>query len=151
MLFSWLFYSSTLKKEVSCSSEKSVDFQETTLCYTSKDRTVQILESHNGVHEQYYILICETTKTPWPESASELYQLRNRRLSSKLVPTFADRGKKLTFFNKMLNLHHRHKNCKFPLGGCCWSPFKKFVKLPFPVSHENPFIVFRIMYSTKNW
>jgi hypothetical protein len=30
-------------------------------------------------------------KTPWPESASELYQPSDRRLSAKLVPTFADR------------------------------------------------------------
>jgi hypothetical protein len=30
-------------------------------------------------------------KTPWPESASELYRPSDRRLSSKLVPTFADR------------------------------------------------------------
>jgi hypothetical protein len=31
-------------------------------------------------------------KTPWPEYASELYRLRDRRLSAKLVPAFADRG-----------------------------------------------------------
>jgi hypothetical protein len=31
-------------------------------------------------------------KTPWPESASELYRLSDRRLSAKLVPTFAERG-----------------------------------------------------------
>jgi hypothetical protein len=31
-------------------------------------------------------------KTPWPESLSELYRSRGRRLSAKLVPTFADRG-----------------------------------------------------------
>jgi hypothetical protein len=31
-------------------------------------------------------------KTKWPESASELYHLNDRRLSAKLVPTFADRG-----------------------------------------------------------
>jgi hypothetical protein len=31
-------------------------------------------------------------KTPWPQSESELYQLNDRRLSAKLVPTFADRG-----------------------------------------------------------
>jgi hypothetical protein len=30
-------------------------------------------------------------KTPWPESASELYLPSDRRLSAKLVPTFADR------------------------------------------------------------
>jgi hypothetical protein len=30
-------------------------------------------------------------KIPWPESARELYRLRDGRLSAKLVPTFADR------------------------------------------------------------
>jgi hypothetical protein len=31
-------------------------------------------------------------KTPWPESASELYRSSDRRFSVKLVPTFADSG-----------------------------------------------------------
>jgi hypothetical protein len=31
-------------------------------------------------------------KTPWPESERELYRPSDRRLSAKLVPTFADRG-----------------------------------------------------------
>jgi hypothetical protein len=31
-------------------------------------------------------------KTPWPESRSELYRPSYRRVSAKLVPTFADRG-----------------------------------------------------------
>jgi hypothetical protein len=31
-------------------------------------------------------------KTPWPESASELYRQSDRRLSAKLVPNFADSG-----------------------------------------------------------
>jgi hypothetical protein len=30
-------------------------------------------------------------KTPWSESANELYRPRNRRLSAKWLPTFADR------------------------------------------------------------
>jgi hypothetical protein len=30
-------------------------------------------------------------RTPWPESASELYRPSDRRLSAKLVPTFSDR------------------------------------------------------------
>jgi hypothetical protein len=30
-------------------------------------------------------------KTPWPKSARELYRPSDRRLSAKLVPTFADR------------------------------------------------------------
>jgi hypothetical protein len=32
------------------------------------------------------------TKTPWPESASELYQPSDCRLSPKLVSTLADGG-----------------------------------------------------------
>jgi hypothetical protein len=32
------------------------------------------------------------TKTPWSESASELYRPCDRRLSAKLAPTFADLG-----------------------------------------------------------
>jgi hypothetical protein len=31
-------------------------------------------------------------KTPWSESANELYRPSDRHLSAKLVPTFADRG-----------------------------------------------------------
>jgi hypothetical protein len=31
-------------------------------------------------------------KTPWPQSASELYRPSHRHLLAKLVPTFADRG-----------------------------------------------------------
>jgi hypothetical protein len=31
-------------------------------------------------------------KTPWPESASELYPPNDSRLSAKLVPTFVIRG-----------------------------------------------------------
>jgi hypothetical protein len=31
-------------------------------------------------------------KIPWPKSASELYRPNDRRLSAKLVTTFADRG-----------------------------------------------------------
>jgi hypothetical protein len=31
-------------------------------------------------------------KTPWPQSASELYRQSDRRLSAKIVPTFAGRG-----------------------------------------------------------
>jgi hypothetical protein len=31
-------------------------------------------------------------QTPWSESASELYRPSDRRLSTKLLPTFADKG-----------------------------------------------------------
>jgi hypothetical protein len=35
--------------------------------------------------------LIQTEQTAWPESASELYRPKDRRLSAKLVPTFADR------------------------------------------------------------
>jgi hypothetical protein len=37
------------------------------------------------------IIIKKKKKTPWLESASELYRPSDRRLSVKLVPTFAYR------------------------------------------------------------
>jgi hypothetical protein len=40
---------------------------------------------------QFNLHFIELTKlAPWPESASELYRLSDRRLSAKLVPTFAN-------------------------------------------------------------
>jgi hypothetical protein len=45
-----------------------------------------------------YVLLMERTfrlyiiKTPWPESASELYRQNDRRFTAKLVTTFANRG-----------------------------------------------------------
>jgi hypothetical protein len=44
-------------------------------------------EIGNKVHYLSFV-----KKTPWPESASKLFPPSDRRLSAKLVPTFADRG-----------------------------------------------------------
>jgi hypothetical protein len=52
-------------------------------------------ERENNAHwENTYIKIhlLIHKKTPWPESASELYRPSDRRLSAKLMPTFVDRG-----------------------------------------------------------
>jgi hypothetical protein len=38
-----------------------------------------------------FINIYKQTKNPWPEYASEIYRPSDRRLSAKLVQTFADR------------------------------------------------------------
>jgi hypothetical protein len=35
---------------------------------------------------------CGKKKAPWSESASELHRPSDRRLSAKLLPTFADKG-----------------------------------------------------------
>jgi hypothetical protein len=37
-------------------------------------------------------VVADKKKTPWSESASELYRPSNRRLSAKWLPTFEDRG-----------------------------------------------------------
>jgi hypothetical protein len=46
--------------------------------------------------ENRHDVLCETNKTKqqiqWSESASELYRPIDRRLSAKLLSTFADRG-----------------------------------------------------------
>jgi hypothetical protein len=48
---------------------------------------------HGSDYEQCSLRgVITLSYTPWPWSASELNRLRSRRLSAKLVPTFADRG-----------------------------------------------------------
>jgi hypothetical protein len=48
------------------------------------------------LHEQDWIenheVMKKLKKTPWSESTSKLYRPSDRRLSAKLLPTFADRG-----------------------------------------------------------
>jgi hypothetical protein len=46
-------------------------------------------ETSRYCNDENYIL---QQQTLWPESESELYQPSNRRLSAKIVPTFADIG-----------------------------------------------------------
>jgi hypothetical protein len=70
-------YSSTLKIKSICRKEVSVYIPKTALHYIPED----------GI-----ISITKTLKTPWPQSASELYRPSNRRLLAKLVSIFADRG-----------------------------------------------------------
>jgi hypothetical protein len=51
------------------------------------------LERVNFRHWMILVTIAiDKKKTPWSESASELYRSSDRRLSAKCVPTFADRG-----------------------------------------------------------
>jgi hypothetical protein len=42
--------------------------------------------------EKFKIMKLSIKKSPWPESASKLYRPSDRRLSAKLLPTFAHRG-----------------------------------------------------------
>jgi hypothetical protein len=49
-------------------------------------------EASNCIILSPLILLHLSHKTPWPESASELYRPSDSPLSAKLVPTFKDRG-----------------------------------------------------------
>jgi hypothetical protein len=46
-------------------------------------------------HTKYTSTQTNKKQTPWPESASELYRASDRRLSAKLLPTSADRGRRV--------------------------------------------------------
>jgi hypothetical protein len=59
-----------------------------TLCFKSTRNGRRYSEEHLRLEEREEYEI----KTPWPESASELSRPSDRRLSAKLVPTFAVRG-----------------------------------------------------------
>jgi hypothetical protein len=58
-----------------------------------------LVDGHQCLGELWYLQVREevtnkrqqTNKLLWPESASELYQPRDRRLPAELVSTFADR------------------------------------------------------------
>jgi hypothetical protein len=51
---------------------------------------IQLLCPHP--HLGFTKILFSFKQAPWPESASELYLPSDRRLSVKLVPTFAERG-----------------------------------------------------------
>jgi hypothetical protein len=57
------------------------------LCFAKNGMTENFINIATG--RIFYITLKRTT---WPESASELYRRSDRRLSAKLIPTFADRG-----------------------------------------------------------
>jgi hypothetical protein len=65
------------------------------MCYILYDLFMHL--SHGNGPLSLYFCYVPTKKSrkqqdPWSESASELYRPSDRRLSEKLVPTFADRG-----------------------------------------------------------
>jgi hypothetical protein len=57
------------------------------ICVSNVERLLSVTAAlGNSRHKKTEI------QTPWPEFSSELYRPSDRRLSAKLVPTFADRG-----------------------------------------------------------
>jgi hypothetical protein len=119
MLVPCLFYSSSLKIGT-CSFETSIDFPLNTQCYVPEDFLKQyepvclcngdalsslwdkntvfnIIMTNFRLRMLQITVWCtiwqshmEYSTTPCPESASELYRSSDRRLSAKVVPTFAD-------------------------------------------------------------
>jgi hypothetical protein len=63
-----------------------------------------------------YLVITKLKKTPCPESAIELYQPSDYRLSARLVPTFTDRGCSVVRvtdpYNRILNFLDREMTTK---------------------------------------
>jgi hypothetical protein len=64
------------------SAEKEISVQQVASWFLARQN------QYTKRKEIYKILI----QTPWPESANELHQPSDHRLSAKLVPIFADRG-----------------------------------------------------------
>jgi hypothetical protein len=62
------------------------------LCSLSSSTSVQGHIRNIDLHNKLLHWIKQAKQTPWSESAIELYRPSDRRLSAKLVPTFADRG-----------------------------------------------------------
>jgi hypothetical protein len=64
-------------------------------------------------------------KTPWPESASELYRPIYRRLSAKLVPTFAERSCHVVSvtepYDRILGFLDRSRYFLFQVAPQLWS------------------------------
>jgi hypothetical protein len=66
-----------------------------TTCWSKLPSYYRILPdfgSSSVIFSVVVFAVASIKKTPWAESASELYRPSDRRLSAKLVPTFADRG-----------------------------------------------------------
>jgi hypothetical protein len=83
----------------------TVSFTSRLLCLTLKNvffpcyflvkilYTFLIISVHMTMHMCYMTCTNKQNKqTPWSDSVSELYRPSDRRLTAKLVPTFADRG-----------------------------------------------------------
>jgi hypothetical protein len=62
------------------------------------------------------------SETPWPVSTSELYLPSVRRLSVKLLPTFADRGCRVTdSYGRILDFLDRSRYSFFQLTSQLYS------------------------------
>jgi hypothetical protein len=60
--------------------------------YETRSQESLCWQDPTAIYCSALLLQMELKKTPWSESASELYRPSDRRLSAKWLPTFADRG-----------------------------------------------------------
>jgi hypothetical protein len=94
-----------------------------------------------GCKNNAYNFIYLIQKTPRPEPASKLYQPNNRRLSAKLVPTFADTR------CHMVSVTHTY-SCI--LRFLDWSCYFSFHVAPQLYTHEAERILFQTHYFSQN-
>jgi hypothetical protein len=82
-----------LQKDTWVAVQKVVmNYVESEIAATKRENAELLGEMNEMNQVRTCIYICSFLKTPWCESASELYRPSVCRLSAKLVPTFADRG-----------------------------------------------------------
>jgi hypothetical protein len=70
--------------------EGTTDIRTITYIHYISARTHEYIGTTRRLHKIIFFLYVKK-KTPWSESASELYRSSDRRLSTKWLPTFADR------------------------------------------------------------
>ena len=77
---------------VAVASKTQVSVTPSVVFHSSYSRCSVRLYRKPEIKFMYSSYQTKLNKTPWPQSASELYRQSGRRRSAKLVPTFADRG-----------------------------------------------------------
>jgi hypothetical protein len=74
-------------------------------------------------------------QTPWPESASELYRPSDLRLSTKLVPTSADRGRHVVIaFKSYWTLCFLYGRCRVKYSVCSETKAGAYTEPPFEIT-----------------
>jgi hypothetical protein len=78
------------ERKLSCSNSATTPYPTVSDARSYKPllSTYQAKRCHNP--ESHNVNTLKQNYTPWPQSASKLYRPSNRRLSAKLVPTFAE-------------------------------------------------------------
>jgi hypothetical protein len=111
-----------LKSKACCTSTRSNHYglKQSFLTFVNSQHTGLSAEVFKTNHHSLRKAVTKkekTKQTPWPESARELYRPSDRRLSEKLVPTFADRGRHMVSvtypYGRNLGFLYRGKMLQF--------------------------------------